>query len=59
MVTRLAVANVPLWQPLVSLLGLATTAYLMVALSARFFRTQNLLSQTSFSWRRLATEWRK
>jgi ABC-2 type transport system permease protein len=58
MVTRLAVADVPLWQPVVSLLGLAITAYLMVLLAARFFRADHLLSQASFTWQRLATGWR-
>ena len=38
MVTRLAVTTVPLWQILVSLAGVALTAYLFVSLSARFFR---------------------
>jgi ABC-2 type transport system permease protein len=59
MVTRLAVADVPLWQPLVSLLGLAITAYAMVLLAARFFRADNLLSDASFTWQRLATGWRE
>jgi ABC-2 type transport system permease protein len=59
MVTRLAVADVPLWQPVVSLLGLAFTAYVMVLLAARFFRADNLLSDAAFSWQRLATGWRK
>jgi ABC-2 type transport system permease protein len=59
MVTRLAVAQVPLWQILVSLAGLAITAYLFVVLAARFFRSGNLLSDESFNWRRLATGWRK
>ena len=59
MVTRLAVADVPLWQPILSLLGLAGTSYLMVLLAARFFRAGTLLSQAPFSWRRLATEWRE
>jgi ABC-2 type transport system permease protein len=58
MVTRLAVAQVPLWQLLVSLAGLALTAYLFVVLAARFFRAGNLLSDESFNWRRLATGWR-
>ena len=58
MVTRLAVADVPLWQPIVSLLGLAITTYLLVLLAARFFRADNLLSQASFTWGRLATGWR-
>jgi ABC-2 type transport system permease protein len=59
MVTRLAVAQVPLWQIVVSLAGLALSAYLFVLLAARFFRAGNLLSDESFHWRRLATGWRK
>jgi len=59
MVTRLAVGEVPLWQIIVSLLGLALTTYLMVVLAARFFRADNLLSDTPFSLRRLATAWRE
>lgn len=59
MVTRLAVAQVPVWQLVVSLLGLAVTAYLFVVLAGRFFRAGNLLSLASFSWRRLATGWRQ
>ena len=59
MVTRLALAEVPLWQIIVSLAGLALTTYLMVVLAARFFRAGNLLSDASFSLRRLATEWRE
>jgi ABC-2 type transport system permease protein len=58
MVTRLAITEVPLWQPIVSLLGLAGTTYLMVSLSARFFRAGNLLSQSAFDWRRFVTGWR-
>ena len=59
MVTRLALGEVPLWQIIVSLAGLALTTYLMVVLAARFFRASNLLSDASFSLRRLATEWRE
>jgi ABC-2 type transport system permease protein len=59
MMTRLAVAQVPLWQILASLAGLALTAYLFVTLAARFFRPGNLLSYDSFNLRRLATGWRK
>jgi ABC-2 type transport system permease protein len=59
MVTRLAVAEVALWQILVSLAGLALTAYLFVLMASRFFRAGNLLSQDPFNWRRLATGWRK
>ncbi len=59
MVTRMAVAEVPLWQLFVSLAGVSITAYIFVVLSARFFQSQNLLSQQAFDWRRLATGWRK
>ena len=59
MVTRLAVAEVPLWQLFISLAGVSITAYIFIVLSARFFQSQNLLSQQSFDWRRLATGWRK
>jgi ABC-2 type transport system permease protein len=58
MVTRLAVADVPVWQILISLAGLAVTAYVFILLAGRFFRAGNLLSQQAFSWRRLATAWR-
>jgi ABC-2 type transport system permease protein len=54
MVTRLAVAEVPLWQILFSLAALGVTAYLFIVLSARFFRAGNLLSSEAFSLRRLA-----
>ena len=59
MVTRLALTDVPVWQILVSLAGLALTAYLFVVMAARFFRSGNLLSQDSFNLKRLATGWRK
>lgn len=58
MVTRLAVADVPLWQVVASLAGLALATYLTISLAGRFFRADNLLSQDSFNWRRLATGWR-
>jgi len=58
MVTRLALGEVPLWQIIASLAGLALTSYLMMVLAGRFFRASNLLSDTPFSLRRLATEWR-
>ncbi len=54
MVTRLAVADVPLWQLGVSLGGLALTAYLMIMLASRFFRPHHLLSKSKFNWRRFA-----
>ena len=59
MVTRLAVAQIPLWQILVSLAGLALTTYLFISLAARFFRAGNLLSQEAFHWKRFATAWRE
>lgn len=59
MVTRLAVAPVPLWQILASLAGLALTAYLFIVLAARFFRAGNLLSHEAFNWRRMVTGWRQ
>ncbi len=59
MVTRLAAGGVPLWQPPVALAGLAVAAYLFVALAARFFRADTLLSSNSLSWRRLAHELRR
>ena len=59
MLTRLAVGEVPLWQVIVSLAGLALTTYLMVVLAGRFFRAGNLLSNAPFNWRRLATGWRE
>jgi ABC-2 type transport system permease protein len=57
-VTRMVVTEVPLWQTLLSLAILAVSAYAFMLLAARFFRAGNLLSQTAFSWRRLATGWR-
>jgi ABC-2 type transport system permease protein len=54
MVTRLAVGAVPVWQLLVSVLGLAATTYLFIVLAGRFFKSGNLLSDDSFSWRRMA-----
>jgi ABC-2 type transport system permease protein len=59
MVTRLAVGGVPLWQLLVSVALLAATTYLFVILAARFFQAGNLLSESSFNWRRLLTGWRE
>jgi ABC-2 type transport system permease protein len=57
-VTRMVVTDVPLWQTLLSLAALVVSAYAFMLLAARFFRAGNLLSQTAFSWRRLATGWR-
>ncbi len=59
MVTRLAVAPVPLWQILLSLALLAASAYLFIVLAARFFSSGNLISLEAFNWRRLATGWKE
>lgn len=59
MVTRIAVADVPLWQIGLSLTMLALTTYGFVLLAGRFFRTDNLLSHSSFSLKRFATGWRQ
>ena len=59
MITRLVGGGVPLWQPIVDLLGLAATAYLFVMLSARLFRADTLLSHASLSWQRLVRELRR
>jgi ABC-2 type transport system permease protein len=53
MTARLAAGDVPLWQPVVALAGLALTAYLFVLLGARVFSAGTLLSSESLSWRRL------
>lgn len=59
MVTRLALTEVPIWQILISLAGLAITAYLVITLAGRFFRADSLLSTASFSWRRMLTGWQE
>ncbi len=56
MITRLVSVNVPLWQIGASLAGLAVTTYLLVLLSARFFRADNLLSTTALKFGRLVAE---
>lgn len=47
MMTRLAATQVPIWQPAVSALLIAATAYLLVRAAAKLFRAQNLLSGQS------------
>lgn len=59
MLPRLAVGGVPLWQPVVGLVGLAVTTYIFVLIAARFFRADTLLSSTSLSWGRFVEEFRK
>jgi ABC-2 type transport system permease protein len=51
MMTRLVATSVPGWQLGISLLGLALTTYLLVALAARFFRADTLLAGGSLHWR--------
>ncbi len=56
MLTRLAAAEVPLWQVLTSLGGLAVTTYFFVLISSRFFRADTLLSSEALNWKRLGRE---
>jgi ABC-2 type transport system permease protein len=59
MVTRLAAGGVPLWQPLVGLVGLAGMSYLFVLIAARLFRADTLLSHASLDWQRIWREFRR
>jgi ABC-2 type transport system permease protein len=59
MVTRLVSGAVPLWQPVVGLLGLVLTSYLFVLLAARLFRADTLLSTASLNPQRVLAELRK
>lgn len=59
MPTRLAVAEVPFWQPLLGLALLAASAYLVVLLAGRLFRADTLLSGSALSWTRVTDELRK
>ena len=59
MVTRLAVGEVPLWQPVVGLVLLAAGAYLVILLAGRLFRADTLLSSSALSWARVTHELRK
>jgi ABC-2 type transport system permease protein len=54
MITRLAATNVPLWQIAASLAGLAVTAFIVVQVSARFFRADTLLSSAAINWERIS-----
>lgn len=56
MITRMVSGDVPLWQVLLSLALLAATAYGLVALAARFFRADTLLSDATLDWKRLRGE---
>jgi ABC-2 type transport system permease protein len=56
MLPRIAQGGVPVWQPIVSVIGLAGATYLFVILAARFFRSDTLLSTASLSLHRLREE---
>jgi hypothetical protein len=59
MPARLAVSQVPIWQPLVGLALLAGSVYLIILLAGRLFRADTLLSGSAFSWARVSDELRK
>jgi ABC-2 type transport system permease protein len=59
MMTRLSSGSVPAWQPLLGLAFLVITTYLVVLLAARFFRADNLLSESALGWKRLVAEFRR
>ena len=56
MMTRMMAIPVPLWQVLVSLLLLGATTYGFILLSARFFRSDTLLSSAPLNMARLKRE---
>jgi ABC-2 type transport system permease protein len=53
MMTRITATEVPIWQILLSLGGLAITTYLIVLLAARFFQAETLLSSDSINLKRV------
>jgi ABC-2 type transport system permease protein len=59
MVTRLVSGQVPIWQISVGLLGLVITTYLVILLSARFFRADTLLSSGAFEWKKVLSTLRR
>jgi ABC-2 type transport system permease protein len=59
MMTRLSTGLVPAWQPILGLVLLAGTTYLVVLLAARFFRADTLLSGAALGWKRLVAEFRR
>jgi len=59
MITRLTTGRVPVWQLLLSLTGLIITAYLFIILASRLFRADTLLSNESFKWKKLISEFKK
>lgn len=56
MPTRLAVAQVPFWQPPVGFVLLAASAYLVILLAGRLFRADTLLSSSALGWARAIRE---
>jgi len=48
MMTRLAATTVPLWQPLLAVALIGSTAYIVIILVSRLFRAQTLLSGQEF-----------
>jgi ABC-2 type transport system permease protein len=48
MMTRLAAADVPIWEPILAVLILVGTVYLVIRAVAGMFRAQNLLSGQTF-----------
>lgn len=58
MMTRLVATGVPVWQPIVSLVLLAATTYLVVVVTARLFRAQTLLSGATLTPRRMWEIWK-
>jgi ABC-2 type transport system permease protein len=55
MISRLTTGIVPLWQIILSLIGLAMTAYFFVLFASRLFKADNFLSMDSLSWKRFRT----
>jgi len=53
MVTRLSTGTVATWQPMLGLVLLVITTYLVILLAARFFRADNLLSGTALDFKRM------
>jgi ABC-2 type transport system permease protein len=53
MITRLVATQVSIWQIIASLAGLAVTTFFLVQASARFFRADTLLSNTTINWQRI------
>lgn len=59
MVTRLSTGTVATWQPLLGLVLLAISTYLVIVLAARFFRADNLLSGTALNLKRMVAGFRQ